>query len=62
MYFSFDESAEVRAWGTALHIVYDVFWTYVITKAPRGTSLTADKYKGFIKIVSNERGLSHHAD
>ena len=55
MFLSFDESSELRAWGTALHVVYDAVWKRIIPSAPLGTSLNTDKPRGFLKLVYKER-------
>ena len=55
LFFSFDESSELRAWGTGLRVVYDAAWKHIVSLAPQGTSLQTDKPRGVLKLVCDGR-------
>ena len=50
LFFSYDESSEVRAFGTALHFLFDSVEKHILPHAPKGSGIQTDKVRGLIQL------------
>jgi hypothetical protein len=55
LFLSRDESSDVRAMGSALHIVYDSVNQHIVPLGPSGTKIQTDRKQGLLQLVVNKR-------
>ena len=55
LFFAYDESAEVRAYGHALHLLYDSAAKHIIPHCPSGTHLKTHRKAGLLEVVYQKR-------
>ena len=55
LFFAYDESADIRAMGSALHHVYDSVNKLIVPHGPRGTSIQTNRRQGLLQLVVNKR-------
>jgi hypothetical protein len=55
LFFSQEEGAEVRSYGSALHYLYDSVNKHIVPHGPSGTRIQTNRRHGLLQLVVNKR-------
>jgi len=55
LFFSYDESSEIRAMGSALHHIYDAVNKHIVPHGPKDTAIQTNRQQGLLQLKFNRR-------